>query len=380
MSTTLFSNASPFATALPAPHAFMAYDADGDAIMTDAVTGLPITYGGSGSKRSRSASLDSDSADSRPSKRSRMSSDDDENDGEGVNIPPPAPKKAARPARDDDDEDGEGQGSVLRNLATQMAEAVLAGEPRDYDAPLNHVAIPAPVGPSSNAVNVPPGGDGPDEEPEWGVSVTISDLALRLDMRHPRVVLNLLRFVSTYNELAPEGEEIHFPLMDGWVVDRILRHESVTNPCVEFAADVDELRALINQYSSHEEYHSEDNNEADDSDWCVSVRVSDLALRLDMRHPRVVLNLLRFVRTYNELAPPEEDIHLPPISGYGASDILGHDDVMNPPADFAADAEELRDLVDYYHCRCFDCEPYEDYEDDDTESVSSDRSRGRYRY
>ncbi len=253
MSSLVTNTLSPFATALPAPNVFMAYDADGDAIMTDAVTGLPITYGSSGAKRSRSASMDSDSADSRPSKRSRTSSEgDDYADmpalipasaftpvGIAVN-PPPAPKKAERVpvglVADDDD-------SAVRNLAEQMAEVVLQGEPRD---------------PPAEPAVVPPPGDGPEDQ-GWCMSVTCSDLALRLDMRHPRVVLNLLRFVDTYNELAPPGEEIHFPPMPQFAVQEILNHVSVMNPVPEFQAEVQELRNRVERHS----YIPEDDDDDD---------------------------------------------------------------------------------------------------------------------
>ena len=245
MSST-FSNASPFATALPAAHTFFAYDADGDAIMTDAATGLPITYGGAGTRRARSASLDSDSADSRPSKRSRTSSDDEDGDGGAAPAPvgPPAPKKTVRvlnPEDDDDDDDEDGDGGAVRNLAEQMAEAVLAGEPREDAAVPPAEPAPVPIAPVGDG----PAEVGPEGEREYCVSVTVHDLALRLDMRHPRVVLNFLRFVNTYNELAPAGEEIHLPPMSAAAAENILDHVSITNPAPEFAADVAELRALI---------------------------------------------------------------------------------------------------------------------------------------
>lgn len=231
MSSAVFS-------ALPAAAAVFQYDADGDAIMTDAATGLPIRYGGV--VRTRSASLDAESVDSRPSKRSRSSSDEG-----GAPICPPAPKKAPVAPRNDDGEDGDGAESAARNLAESMAEAVLAGEPRDGEA------NPAPE-PSA-----PPSGEPAAEEPEeWCVSVTISDLALRLDMRHPRVVLNLLRFVDTYNELAPYGEEIHMPLIPRDRAEHILAHEGVANPAPEFAAEVAELRALLERYSQPDDTNS----------------------------------------------------------------------------------------------------------------------------
>lgn len=294
MSSSLIS---PFASALPASHVFFQYDSDGDAIMTDAHTGLPITYGGSVPKRNRSDSSDSDSADSRPSKRSRTSSDDDGADGSGglspikiprapVGIPttvcPGAPKKALPPippspvaaAAEDSDE------SPVRNLAVQMAEAVLAGEPRDPPAettassasnaaaePQDAAAETTASSASNAAAEPPPGG----EPQDWNISVYCSDLALRLDMRHPRVVLNFLRFVDSYNELAPFGEEIHLPYIDAEGRDLIFSHVSLVNPPAEFAREVAELRSLVDRYScqcpdcvpdnwseSHEEYSEEE--------------------------------------------------------------------------------------------------------------------------
>lgn len=234
-------NISPFATALPAPHVFTAYDADGDAIMTDADTGLPIIYG---VKRSRSASLDTDTSDSRPSKHSRSSSMDD-GVGDGATLAsvmpqdgavpapksrpcPHAPMKApVGPSRhdDDDDSDGDGHESALRNLAERMADVALEGEPRS-----------------------PPGGE-PDA---WCSSVTVSDLGLRLDMRHPRVVLNFLRFIYTYNEIAPDGEEIHLPPLYQSNIDYILSHPSIVNPAPEFASQIAELHAYLNYFVSYD--------------------------------------------------------------------------------------------------------------------------------
>ncbi len=250
-------NISPMVSSLPGSHVFFQYDADGDCIMTDAVTGLPITYGG---KRSRSASMDDDSTDSRPSKRSRVSTDDEDINISNISmatntvtICPPAPKKAPRPPvnREDDEDD---DSSSLRNLAIAMAEAVLRGEPSD-----------SPVGPwasepwvaelvstntinnVTNAANVPlPESDG---EEDWCISVTCSDLALRLDMRHPRVVLHFLRFVKTYNELAPQGEEINVPWMGAPSVDAILDHELVRNPNPASESDAEELRILVNEFA-----------------------------------------------------------------------------------------------------------------------------------
>jgi hypothetical protein len=218
MSSTL---ASPFAAALPSSHIFFQYDEDGDVIMTDAHTGLPITYGGA--KRGRSDS--SDEALS-PIKipRTPVGSPTMVCPGapkKGVPSLPPSPPSSA--AEDDE--------SPARNLALQMAEAVLEGEPRDPPA----AAVPPPGGAPADA--------------DWCLSVNCPDLALRLDMRHPRVVLDFLRFVDSYNELAPYGEEIHLPYLGCHAVDTILSHVSLVNPPAEFAREVAELRARVADHS-----------------------------------------------------------------------------------------------------------------------------------
>ncbi len=245
-------SSSPFVAALPAPNVFVSYDADGDVIMTDAQNGLPIAYG---AKRSRAASVDSE--DSRASKRSRSSSEEDGAASAAAPAPiaacPPAPKKAPVGPPADEEEDG-GASSPVRNLAEAMANAVLEGEPSSPSAAAAAGAGPAAAGAGPAAADgeadggaAPPGAE-PAEE-GWCLSVTCSDLALRLDMRHPRVVLNLLRFVETYNELAPYGEEIHMPLMNYEAAQNILTHESVVNPVPEFASEIAELRSLVQKYS-----------------------------------------------------------------------------------------------------------------------------------
>ncbi len=261
-----FASYSPFASAL-FPKQFFQYDADGDAIMTDAATGLPITYGTR--VRARSASLEAENTDDRASKRSRSSSEETRvaspfgalspiripSAERNLNVlavsPPPAPKKAARSPREDEEEEEEEDAiRPLRNIAEELTAALLADvSPRGE--PLVDVAAAGAMAWPEAELPPPAGDDGaPAAADEWCASVTCSDLALRLDMRHPRVVLNLLRFVSTYNELAPEDEDIHLPLLPQNVVDMILNHESVVNPVPEFAADVAELRALVNRFAA----------------------------------------------------------------------------------------------------------------------------------
>lgn len=89
--------------------------------------------------------------------------------------------------------------------------------------------------------------------------------------------------------------------------------------------------------------------------WCLSALVPDLSLRLDMRHPRVLLNFLRFVHTYNELAPEGEEIHLPPISTAIAEAIRTHPGIENAPPEYEEETGELRYLLAANTCRCPEC-------------------------
>jgi hypothetical protein len=207
---------SPFLAALPLnQHIHYEYDEDGDVIMTDAQTGSPIRYGyGSWPQRSEA---------------------------------PPAPIRAPRPLIEED-EDEKGL-TPVRNLAVAMAEAALE-PPFIYGRIEDNPHGPAPF-------SAPPAGASPEadagaaseeeEAPEWCLSVAVPDLSLRLDMRHPRVILNFLRFVSTYNELAPEGEDIHLPAITTHSLDYIRNHESVRDPVPEFQAEVSELLTLLDQ-------------------------------------------------------------------------------------------------------------------------------------
>jgi hypothetical protein len=230
---------SPFVSALPLPHHLLfEYDEDGDVIMTDATTGERIMYGYGRQRSQSTGTLVASPVAEAPSP---------------VPVCPPAPPRSRAPVAAAEDSEEEGD-AVARNLAQEMAEAVLDGEPREEAPPAGE---PAPAGVPEPAAAAPE----PDAE-EWCVSVTVSDLALRLDMRHPRVLLNLLRFVDTYNELAPYGEEIHLPLIPQDRADHILAHESVVNPPPEFADQVAELRALVERYtevpSEDDGYHSDD--------------------------------------------------------------------------------------------------------------------------
>jgi len=230
---------SPFLSALPLPrHILFEYDEDGDAIMTDAATGLPIRYDG--------GSEDTESLE----EGGRRNSTDTLIMTPLAAVSPPVaalcPPAPARPPRfslnpeDDEDED-----TVMRDLTQQMAEMVLDGEPRDDLPALAATGIP------------PVGGEPAAAAEDWCISVTVSDLALRLDMRHPRVLLNLLQFVSTYNEMAPPDERIYLPPIPHERVEHILSHESVVNPVPEFADQVAELRYLVDWYTEKNDDESD---------------------------------------------------------------------------------------------------------------------------
>lgn len=80
------------------------------------------------------------------------------------------------------------------------------------------------------------------------MSLSCTDLALRLDMRHPRTLLHFLRFVDSYNDLAPCKEEIHLPLIPRKSVYKVLAHEWM-RASQETFNEVAELRTLIHKYS-----------------------------------------------------------------------------------------------------------------------------------
>ncbi len=237
MSTATYS---AFA-ALPVRPSHLFFDEDGDVIMTDAMTGLPITYGGRSRSNSGDTLVASPFGEITPIRIPSV----ERNLSSFCTPPPPAPRKAPAPPAEDEEE--EEAIRPLRNIAEELAAAALEGEPRD---PLVDVAAAGAMLWPAGAAVPPPGGDVEREE-DWCLSVTCPDLALRLDMRHPRVVLNLLRFVNTYNELAPEGEKINLPLLPREAVDQMLNHVSLTNTPAEFASEVAELRSLITQFSCY---------------------------------------------------------------------------------------------------------------------------------
>ena len=240
-------------------------------------------------------------------------------------------------------------------VAVQAAEAVLAEAPAEPDG----VA--------------PPGGAAAEPE-DWCFSVTVSDLALPLDLRHPRVVLALFRFVESYNMFAPADEEINMPKMPLSMKRKILGHISVTNPAPEFADDIADLLRLVESQPQEEAAEAVASVEGEDAeDWCVSVTVSDLALSLDMRSPIVLLQFLRFVDLYNEIAPADELISLPVMTYDDRMYLLEHYLFADVPPHFKNDVDELWDRVARHECVCRDCRIAEcGYASDSTRGYDSD--------
>ena len=70
-------------------------------------------------------------------------------------------------------------------------------------------------------------------------------------LRHPRVLLAFLRFISLQNEVAREGEEIRLPTLTSDMAEKIMNHPSIQNPPIEFLDDIDELKERINSLVSY---------------------------------------------------------------------------------------------------------------------------------
>lgn len=59
------------------------------------------------------------------------------------------------------------------------------------------------------------------------------------------------------------------------------------------------------------------------------------------RHPRVVLNFLRYVDSHNEISKTEEFIFLKPIPQHIYDQIINHSSIQDPPEEFKTDVREL---------------------------------------
>lgn len=274
---------------------------------------------------------------------------------------------AARP------EPEEGADIVLSPAAVAVlaAEVVLAPEQEPVAPEQEPLAAGAgePVAPPAGA---------PEEGPQdWCFSATIPEMGEELLIHHPRVLLHLLRFVKTYNELAPQGEDIRLPLLSQDMRDYIFSHSSIINPPPEFANEVADLRELVNalapQLQGWRAPEAAVEGGRQGAGWCVALTADHLALRLDMRHPRVLLHFLRFVETYNELAAWEATINIPLFQEFDLRGLQDHDDMRAPPPEFQAEAQELLLRAERNSCQCSNCCP-DAYDDE------SDGSRSPYSY
>jgi hypothetical protein len=66
--------------------------------------------------------------------------------------------------------------------------------------------------------------------------------------RHPRVLLDYLRFIDSYNEVASPSEFYTVPRISPRVARHLLSHSSITNPAPEFADTVWELKQRLKRY------------------------------------------------------------------------------------------------------------------------------------
>jgi cytochrome c-type biogenesis protein CcmH/NrfF len=88
-----------------------------------------------------------------------------------------------------------------------------------------------------------------------------------------------------------------------------------------------------------------------------------------------MLDFLRFVDTYNELAPYGEEINVPCMDAEAVNLIFSHGSLVNPPAEFASEIAELRARVIDHSCQCPDCQPDNWSDSDPYESDRDDRYR-----
>lgn len=82
-----------------------------------------------------------------------------------------------------------------------------------------------------------------NQEEHWAFKTPT--IKSRVIMRHPRVLLNFLRFIDSCNEEASDGEEIIIKKIPYHMTEKMLNHSSIINPAQEFINDVNELKARL---------------------------------------------------------------------------------------------------------------------------------------
>ena len=77
-----------------------------------------------------------------------------------------------------------------------------------------------------------------EEDDEWGF---LSPTITRGTFRHPRVLLNFLRYIDSHNEVANTDEYIFLKAIPRHIYEKMIKHTSIQNPVPEFETDVNEL-------------------------------------------------------------------------------------------------------------------------------------------
>lgn len=80
-------------------------------------------------------------------------------------------------------------------------------------------------------------------------------------------------------------------------------------------------------------------DEEEDTDWMF--RTTRMPEFFVLRHPRVLLNFLRFIDSLNEINQGNETFRMDPLSQETVSHMMAHGSILNPPDDFREDVEEL---------------------------------------
>jgi hypothetical protein len=87
-----------------------------------------------------------------------------------------------------------------------------------------------------------------EDEDDHEFGIRTPKISHKFTMRHPRVLLNFLRFIDTYNEVAEADELFMLPAIPKKVYDSILTHVSLTNTAPEFEKDVKELKLRLERH------------------------------------------------------------------------------------------------------------------------------------
>lgn len=87
------------------------------------------------------------------------------------------------------------------------------------------------------------------QEDDEAFAIRTPLISHRFTMRHPRVVLDFLRFLDTYNEVAAPDEVFMIQAIPKEVQDSILNHHSLLHTPPEFEKEVNELKARLARHA-----------------------------------------------------------------------------------------------------------------------------------